>query len=212
MTGGNQLRQSRRREQAEEDVILRQLTEQVAEVLPDLEHLLAVATALDLATARARYSLWLEGNPPHFVDPQEPITLRQLRHPLLLWQASHEQGPAVVPIDVFVKPETQVVAITGPNTGGKTVTLKTLGLAALMAKAGLFIPPENRLNCLGLRKFWLILEMNSRLNRVYPPFLAISAELFGLLKRLSLKMLNTLGKGPLHLWCYSMKLGRGQTR
>ncbi|WP_124976144.1 endonuclease MutS2, partial [Aphanothece sacrum] len=68
------------------------------------------------------------------------ITLRQLRHPLLVWQQNHEQGTPIVPINVLINPKIRVVAITGPNTGGKTVTLKTIGLAALMAKVGLFIP------------------------------------------------------------------------
>ena len=137
---GNQFRQLQKQEQREVEVVLRHLTSQVAEVKPDLETLLSVATSLDLATAKARYSLWLEANPPRFVDRHEPITLRQLRHPLLLWQHKQEQGFPVVPINVQVNPSIKVVAITGPNTGGKTVTLKTLGLAALMAKVGLFVP------------------------------------------------------------------------
>jgi DNA mismatch repair protein MutS2 len=141
---GNQLRQLTRQEQREEELVLRSLTEQVAEVKPDLERLLAIVTTLDLATARARYSLWLEANPPRFVDfglqKSESITLRRLRHPLLVWQQRHEQGTEVVPIDLVIQPHIRVVAITGPNTGGKTVTLKTLGLAVLMAKVGLFVP------------------------------------------------------------------------
>ncbi len=142
VTLGNQLRQLVRREQAEEEAIRRALTEQVAEVKPDLEGLLAIATTLDLATAKARYSFWLQANPPRFINRQENeyITLRQLRHPLLVWQQQHEQGSAVIPVDLLVQPEIKVVTITGPNTGGKTVTLKTLGLAALMAKVGLFVP------------------------------------------------------------------------
>ncbi|OCQ97201.1 endonuclease MutS2 [Nostoc sp. MBR 210] len=139
---GNQLRQTLKREQAEEEAIRRTLTEQVAAVTPDLERLLAIVTTLDLATARSRYSYWLKANPPRFInrDEQEIITLRQLRHPLLVWQQQHEQGHAVIPVDLLVSPYIKVVTITGPNTGGKTVTLKTLGLAALMAKVGLFIP------------------------------------------------------------------------
>jgi DNA mismatch repair protein MutS2 len=142
--GGNRLQTYRRQEKREEEVILRQLTEKVDAVGEDLELLLATAMALDLATAKARYSQWLEANPPQFIDFQggQSITLRSLRHPLLVWQEKHEQGAAVVPIDVLIKPEIRVVAITGPNTGGKTVTLKTLGLAALMAKVGLFIPAK----------------------------------------------------------------------
>ncbi|MBD2098784.1 endonuclease MutS2 [Trichocoleus sp. FACHB-591] len=138
----NQLRQLLRREQAEEEAVRQVLSIQVAEVKADLERLLAIATTLDLATTRARYSLWLQANPPRFVDrgAGENVTLRNLRHPLLVWQQQHEQGRAVVPIDLMIRPQIRVVAITGPNTGGKTVTLKTLGLAALMAKVGLFIP------------------------------------------------------------------------
>ncbi|WP_036482295.1 endonuclease MutS2 [Myxosarcina sp. GI1] len=141
---GNQLRQKERQEKREEEAVLRALTDKVAEVIEDLETVLAVATVLDLATARARYSLWLEANPPRFIDfdKEETITLRRLRHPLLIWQHRHEEGAEVVPIDVLVQPQTKVVAITGPNTGGKTVTLKTLGLAALMAKAGIFVPAK----------------------------------------------------------------------
>lgn len=141
---GNKLRQTRRQEQTEEEIILRRLTEKVAEIREELAHLLAVATCLDLATARLRYSLWLGGNPGKFVDftENEPIILRQLRHPLLVWQQKQEQGLEVVPITVQIDPKIRIVAITGPNTGGKTVTLKTLGLAALMAKVGLYIPAK----------------------------------------------------------------------
>lgn len=141
---GNQLRQKEKQEKREEEIILKALSEKVAEVQEDLELVLATATMLDLATAKARYGLWLEANPPRFIDPaqEETTTLRRLRHPLLVWQEHHEEGTPVVPIDVLVKQETKVVAITGPNTGGKTVTLKTMGLAALMAKAGMFVPAK----------------------------------------------------------------------
>ncbi len=138
---GNQLRQLLRREQVEEEAIRRNLSQQVAEVKPDLEKLLAVATTLDLATAKARYSFWLKANPPRFINPvEENITLRELRHPLLVWQQHHEQGHPVIPVDLVINPYIRVVTITGPNTGGKTVTLKTLGFATLMAKIGLFVP------------------------------------------------------------------------
>ncbi len=139
---GNQLRQLLRQEQREIEAVLTALTAKVTEVVADLEHLLVVATTIDLATARARYSLWLEANPPKFIDREanEYITLRQLRHPLLIWKHRHEEGVPVVPIDLSIRPDIRVVTITGPNTGGKTVTLKTLAIVALMAKVGLFIP------------------------------------------------------------------------
>ena len=139
---GNQMRQLQRQEQREIELVLTALTAKITEVVEDLEHLLVVATTIDLATARARYSLWLEANPPRLIDrnDNEYITLRQLRHPLLIWQHRHEEGPEVVPIDLSIRPDIRVVTITGPNTGGKTVTLKTLAIVALMAKVGLFIP------------------------------------------------------------------------
>ncbi|MEM7579157.1 MAG: endonuclease MutS2 [Cyanobacteria bacterium P01_A01_bin.80] len=139
---GNKLRELLKREQVECEAIRRALTAKVAEVKPDLDRLVEIVTILDLAAARARYSEWLEANPPRFVkrEEKETITLRKLRHPLLVWQQKHEEGQPVIPVDLLVKPHIKVVTITGPNTGGKTVTLKTLGLAALMAKVGLFIP------------------------------------------------------------------------
>ncbi|MFG6096505.1 endonuclease MutS2 [Leptothoe sp. ISB3NOV94-8A] len=137
---GNRLRQLERQETREEELVRQRLTGQVAAVSEDLEQLMAIVTTLDLATARARYSLWLEANPPRFSETNERTVLRQLRHPTLVWQQRHEEGPTVVPTDITMHPDIRVVAITGPNTGGKTVTLKTLGLAALMAKVGLFVP------------------------------------------------------------------------
>jgi DNA mismatch repair protein MutS2 len=142
----NALRQFLRQEQAEEEAVRRKLTAIVAEVQEDLEKLVAICTMLDLATARSRYSYWLEANPPTFIEWDEAIaanqniTLRNLRHPLLVWQHRNEEGRAVIPTHLNIDPKIRVVAITGPNTGGKTVTLKTLALAVLMSKVGLFVP------------------------------------------------------------------------
>ena len=140
VSDNNQLRTLQRQERQAEKMVLRALSLQVAEVADSLEQLLAIVTTIDLAVARARYAYWLEANPPRFVAPDEPMNLRTLRHPLLVWQHKHENGAPVVAIDAPVRSHTRVVAITGPNTGGKTVTLKSIGLAALMARCGLFIP------------------------------------------------------------------------
>ncbi|WP_338441531.1 endonuclease MutS2 [Synechococcus elongatus IITB4] len=136
----NQLRQLQRREEVESEAVRRRLSEAIAAVSADLETLLAIATALDLAVARARYGLHLEANRPRFTRRDEPICLRQLRHPLLLWQQRQDPDRSVVPVNFQLQSSLKVVAITGPNTGGKTVTLKSLGLAGLMARAGLFVP------------------------------------------------------------------------
>ena len=138
---GNRLRQLEGQEREAERAVLQELSGLVGEEAPALSQLQQVLTRLDAALARARFGAWLGAVRPELAnDPQAPLQLQGLRHPLLLWQQKREGGRAVVPVDVRVGPELRVVAITGPNTGGKTVTLKSVGLAALMARAGLFLP------------------------------------------------------------------------
>ncbi len=140
---GNRIRDLEGSEREEELVVLRQLSGLVAEEAPALERLQAVLVRLDAALSRARYSQWLGAVRPRLLaDPEAPFRLLELRHPLLLWQERRLGGQAVVPVSVTVPEALRVVAITGPNTGGKTVTLKSVGLAALMARAGLFLPCE----------------------------------------------------------------------
>lgn len=138
----NRMRQLLKMEQTQIEIILAALSSKVTDIAEDLQRLLIIVTKIDLAIARARYAYWLKANPPHFVEQEtnEAIVLRQLRHPLLVWQQQNEEGREVVPVDVLISPQVSVVVITGPNTGGKTATLKTFGLTALMAKVGMYIP------------------------------------------------------------------------
>lgn len=138
---GNRLRELEGRERELEEQILAELSALVGEEAGALEHLQAVLVRLDAGVARARYGAWLGAVRPELeADPAAPFEFRELRHPLLLWQERRDAGRPVVPVSLRVGAELRVVAITGPNTGGKTVTLKSLGLAALMARAGLFLP------------------------------------------------------------------------
>jgi DNA mismatch repair protein MutS2 len=138
---GNRIRQLEGQEREAEQAVLLELSGLVAVELPALDHLQEVLVQLDAALARARYGQWMGGVRPELDgDPLAPLHLQDLRHPLLLWQERREGGAAVVPVTVRVEGPLRVVAITGPNTGGKTVTLKSVGLAALMARAGLFVP------------------------------------------------------------------------
>jgi DNA mismatch repair protein MutS2 len=138
---GNRIRELEGREREIEERILAELSALVAAEAPALEHLQTILVRLDAALARARYGAWLGAVRPELLDAGDaPFELRELRHPLLLWQQRREAGQPVVPVSIAVGPELRVVAITGPNTGGKTVTLKSVGLAALMARAGLFLP------------------------------------------------------------------------
>ena len=138
---GNRIRDLQGRERELEQRVLTELSTLVggeSDALLDLQRILV---RLDAALARARYGAWLGATRPQLAaDPAAPFELTDLRHPLLLWQQRRDGGAPVVPVTVRVGPSLRVVAITGPNTGGKTVTLKSIALAALMARAGLFLP------------------------------------------------------------------------
>ena len=125
----------------EEQRLLAEWSSEVGKNFKNLEHLCFVMLQLDLALARARYGKWLGGVPPSLKEKEDaPFHIKQFRHPLLVWQERYAQGKKVVPISFEVTSNLRVVAITGPNTGGKTVTLKSVGLAVLMAKFGLLLP------------------------------------------------------------------------
>ena len=74
------------------------------------------------------------------IDREGRVALRLARHPLLLAQAWRDPSRRVVPVDVELSPERPLLIITGPNAGGKTIALKTLALAALMAQVGCHVP------------------------------------------------------------------------
>jgi DNA mismatch repair protein MutS2 len=114
--------------------ILLELTDRFRRRHQELEATVDAATALDVLQAKARYSLSIDGIEPVLARDSR-LELRGARHPLLLAQRID-----VVPVDVLVMPPATVLVITGPNTGGKTVALKTAGLLPLMAQAGLLIP------------------------------------------------------------------------
>jgi len=114
--------------------ILLELTNRFRRRDAELDSTIEAATMLDVLQARARYSLSIGGAEPKLATDGR-LELRAARHPLLIAQRIE-----VVPVDVLVIPPTHVLVITGPNTGGKTVALKTAGLLPLLAQAGLLIP------------------------------------------------------------------------
>ena len=138
---GNHLAALDGRIRDEERRVLAELSAAVAEQNDVINRLMAVLLKLDLALARGRYGQWLGAVPPRLeAEADASFHILELRHPLLVWQQRKEGGAPVVPVSVEVSEQLRVVAITGPNTGGKTVTLKSIGLAALMARAGMWIP------------------------------------------------------------------------
>ena len=119
-------------EQESEEVrrILLALTDAFRLRANDMQRTIEAATALDVLQARARFSLSIDGAEPA-LSTDGAFELQAARHPLL-------KNP--VPVTIKVIPPASILLITGPNTGGKTVALKTAGLLALMAQAGLRIP------------------------------------------------------------------------
>uniref|UniRef100_A0A803QGM7 Smr domain-containing protein n=1 Tax=Cannabis sativa TaxID=3483 RepID=A0A803QGM7_CANSA len=141
-------------EKAEEIAILSMLTSEIANSKRDIEYLLDKVLEIDLAFARAGHALWINGVCPTFsefsndIDDSVSVDIDQIQHPLLLESMRKQSSLDVVfdtpvPIDVKVGYGTRVVVISGPNTGGKTASMKTLGLASLMSKAGMFLPAKN---------------------------------------------------------------------
>ena len=122
--------------------VLADLTALVRAVHAELSQNFATLVEIDALVARARFAQRYHCTQPQLDDTE--LAVRQARHPLLLFG-----GRTVVPIDLLLPPGKQVLVITGPNTGGKTVALKTLGLMALMAQSGLLIPAAegSRLPC-----------------------------------------------------------------
>lgn len=129
----NELSQLEIQEKREIQSILRDLTKKVAENRCLLEKSLQMLVKLDIIQAKARYSLDINGVEP-LLNTKGYINLRNARHPLLKGN--------VVPIDVTLGKKFSVLVITGPNTGGKTVSLKTVGLLTLMSQSGLRIPAD----------------------------------------------------------------------
>jgi len=144
-------------EQQEVHRILLDLTDQLRARALDVQRTLAVATELDVIQARAHLAQEMDAVAPALAADAR-IELRAARHPLLIPSVANRlagregpggpartQGP--VPVDILLTPAGTALVMTGPNTGGKTVALKTAGLLALMAQAGLHIPaaPGSRL-------------------------------------------------------------------
>lgn len=132
----NELKELSIKEQDEIAVILATLSAKAGEYIPAIETDYQILTELDFIFAKAAYALEYNGITPHF-NTDRKIRILKGRHPLL-------DAKKVVPIDISLGSDFDQLVITGPNTGGKTVSLKTVGLLTLMGQAGLPIPAGDR--------------------------------------------------------------------
>jgi DNA mismatch repair protein MutS2 len=128
----NNIKQLRIKEQLEIERILQELTGEVAGIIEPLKTNMTMFAQLDFAFAKAKLSLDLDCVCPK-INREKRINIKKGRHPLL-------DKNTVVPIDLWIGDKFTTLVITGPNTGGKTVTLKTVGLFTLMAQSGLHVP------------------------------------------------------------------------
>ncbi len=128
----NKLKELDMKEQAEIEKILQLLSAQTASCSRDLEENQKILTRLDFIFAKAKFAKDYQGSEPVF-NTDGIIDIKQGRHPLL-------NPKTVVPVHIYVGEDFNMLLLTGPNTGGKTVSLKTVGLFQLMGQAGLHIP------------------------------------------------------------------------
>ena len=130
---GNQWQELRLGALREEDRVLRELSALVGDSKDDLLLGMDMLARIDLAIAKARYSVSVRGTPVELVEDGKPhLLLSEARHPLLAGQ--------VVPNTIQLGDGSSIVLVTGPNAGGKTVSLKMAGLLTAMAQAGLHVP------------------------------------------------------------------------
>ena len=137
----NRLRQLLQDERVEIDRILRELTARVGEAADDIAADLESYGELDAIHARASFAIKIKAESPS-ISEEAGLHLVDARHPLLIHAAGSTDG--VVPLSVSLDRDTQGVLVTGPNTGGKTVALKTIGLLTVMAMTGMEIPADHR--------------------------------------------------------------------
>lgn len=187
-------------ERDEERRILTELTDQVGVFHPLLVKLVEALAQIDLALACAKYADDTHAAEPLLVPfhktgrenhPGSTIMLYHARHPLL-------DPAAVVPIDVTLDERTFALVITGPNTGGKTVTLKTVGLLALMAQSGLHIPAQSGSSLSLFSNIYADIGDEQSIEQSLSTFSGHITNIVRILKRMnsfSLVLLDELGAG-----------------
>ena len=132
----NDIRELELQEQKEIEAVLAELSNQTAAYTEQIRDDLEIMVQLDFIFARASLAMDMNGTEPIF-NTEHKIRLKQARHPLI-------PRKKTVPIDLRLGDDFDLLVVTGPNTGGKTVSLKTAGLLTLMGQAGLHIPAMDR--------------------------------------------------------------------
>lgn len=134
----NDVAEARQREQREEYRILRQLTARIRNHRHVLESYERALGFLDFTFAKAKYAVQIHANRP-IISKEKNIELHKAYHPVLLTQNLRE-GKKTVPLNLYLNRQKRILVISGPNAGGKSISLKTLGLLQIMFQSGVLIP------------------------------------------------------------------------
>lgn len=183
-------------ERDEEARLLRSLTRRAQAHLAELQALADGLAALDLAFAKAHLAERLDAVEPEIADAGG-VRLLAARHPLLVVQG-WQGGEPVVPIDLRLGDDTRLLLLTGPNAGGKTVALKTLGLLTLMAQAGLHLPVAEGSRLPVFERLFALIGDEQSLAENLSTFSSFVRQVREILERVdgrSLVLLDELGAG-----------------
>lgn len=187
---GNQIKTHLIEEQREIERILAELSLEVGEHAEDIQVNCKHMTRLDFIFARAKLALDMNAVKPG-INESGIIRLYKARHPLL-------DRKTVVPTDISVGDEYTMLIITGPNTGGKTVSLKTVGLLTLMAQSGMFIPASDRSEIAAFREVYADIGDEQSIEQSLSTFSSHMTNIVSILKGVderSLCLFDELGAG-----------------
>ncbi|MEK8212288.1 endonuclease MutS2 [Paenibacillus sp. FSL L8-0463] len=186
----NKLRETRLREEREIEIILHRLTALVGDIAEEMTYDVDILGELDFIFAKARLARDMKATQPRMND-RGYLKLRKGRHPLI-------PAEQVVPLDVELGNQYNSIIVTGPNTGGKTVTLKTIGLLSLMSMSGLFIPAEEGSQMCVFDAIYADIGDEQSIEQSLSTFSSHMTNIISILKRMtpkSLILLDEVGAG-----------------
>lgn len=138
----HQLRESEEEQKKEVDRILRKLTSEIAEFHPQLSNYQEYLYNLDITRAKAKFAEKINGVLPK-INTHKTLKLIDAYHPLL-WLRNTQEKKEIFPQTLELSEKNRIICISGPNAGGKSITLKTLGLLQLMIQSGILVPVHPR--------------------------------------------------------------------